>query len=96
MNFEDYILGILLAFCIIGIAMLLTEPNKCESCMLYNIKVEDGINGIYKGDYYCVWTKDRTPEEINKTDVHEYCHHLVHTNYYHFCEEPYETTNKPV
>src|SRR3990167_8399421 len=37
--------------------------------------------GIYYydyGGYYCVWTADRTSEEIATTEVHETCHALVY------------------
>jgi len=44
------------------------------------------VNGIYntKG-YYCVWTQNRTLEEINRTDYHEMAHVLVHKDREHFC-----------
>ncbi len=45
------------------------------------------VEGVYfTPDYYCVWTKDRTEQEINRTDVHELCHHFVYMDREHFCE----------
>jgi hypothetical protein len=44
------------------------------------------INGIAYGDqYYCVWTKDRSYEYINKTANHEMLHILIEKNRTHFC-----------
>lgn len=45
-----------------------------------------GINGKYWNDkYFCVWTKDRTPEEINNTYCHESCHDFVYKQREHYC-----------
>ena len=47
------------------------------------------VNGLYfpNDDYYVVWTKDRTINETEATDKHEYCHYLIDNDYKHFCEE---------
>lgn len=52
------------------------------------ISSKSNVNGLYIGsqDYYCVWVKDRTLTEIERTDYHEMCHSLVKNNYEHFCE----------
>jgi|SRR6056297_2723796 len=49
---------------------------------------QSNINGLYYyGDqFYMVWVKDRTIDEIEKTDRHEYCHYLVDEDFEHFCE----------
>lgn len=46
-----------------------------------------GVDGLYfvNDDYYCVNTKGRTYDEINKTDYHEMCHNLVSEDVSHFC-----------
>ena len=48
-----------------------------------------GVEGLYfpSREYYCVWTKGRTPKEISSTEEHEKCHVLIDKDYYHFCEE---------
>ncbi len=44
------------------------------------------LDGYYRNDdYYCVWTKDRTEEDINSTDYHEVCHELISKDPIHFC-----------
>lgn len=45
------------------------------------------INGVYFPDdeYYCVWARNRDPEQVSKTEAHEYCHHLAHTQTDHIC-----------
>ena len=47
------------------------------------------INGVAFDDkYYCVWTKGRTEQMINKTDVHEQCHILIELDTKnHFCDK---------
>lgn len=64
--------------------------DRLESYQLYDGVPKDvnwGINGLYweDRDYYCVWVKDRNISEIEETDKHEYCHHLVQEDYNHFC-----------
>lgn len=45
-----------------------------------------GVNGITFGDeYYCVWTKDKSVEEIYNTTNHELLHVLINKNNKHFC-----------
>lgn len=60
------------------------------------------LNGVYRGNsFFCVWTKDRTPEEINNTFCHESAHDFVYKDYEGFCEsghdlefDPYPETNE--
>ena len=54
------------------------------------------VNGVYfEPNYYCIWTKDRTEAQINRTDWHENCHDLVYLQHEHFCGETnINTTNK--
>ena len=66
-----------------------------ERCVMYdkegNFKYYENsnVNGLYfpTRDYYVVWIKDRTINETEATDKHEYCHYLVDNDYKHFCEE---------
>jgi hypothetical protein len=62
-----------------------------EGMALYNKTVNrpnTRVNGVYfEPDYFCVWTKDRTPEEINYTYCHESCHDMVYREWEHFCED---------
>lgn len=61
--------------------------ESCESCIMLDKTADYGINGYYSpGKYYCVWTDSRTYEEINKTEYHEVCHHLIYKDYKHFCD----------
>ena len=97
MGRKDIIVGMLIAAIILLIAAVeldVNEPQcqecRCSACILYDINATFGINGIYQApDYYCVWTTNRTAEEINKTIVHELCHDLVYRNYGHYCESEY-------
>lgn len=49
------------------------------------------VDGYYYADneseFYCVWTKDHTVEEIAYIDGHETAHILVNRMYDHFCED---------
>jgi len=43
-------------------------------------------DGFYSDEnYYCVWTKEKTPEEIANIDEHEKCHVLADKQHEHFC-----------
>lgn len=92
---------ILLFFtCIILAIILLFVSNSLfqKEKILDNLIIErnillDGFNGTEKdgiyfleNDYYCVNIKNRHPYQINETESHEYCHHLIQNNYAHFCE----------
>lgn len=61
-----------------------------ERFEMYDKKIENKTktNGVYfKGkDYYCVWTKDRSVNDINRTDLHESCHDFIYKDYSHFCD----------
>jgi hypothetical protein len=54
-----------------------------------NINFSETYNGVAYGDQmYSVWTKNRTAEEIEDTDMHERCHVLIsksNENKVHFC-----------
>ena len=71
------------------------EDRNCiddQRCVMYydnNIYRSSAVNGLYypQDDYYVVWVGDREISEIEETDKHEYCHHLVAEKYYHFCQE---------
>ena len=58
-----------------------------ESFELYDVV---GLNGLYEPNdrFYCVWTKNRTTTDIQKTDYHETCHELILMDKKHFCKEP--------
>lgn len=67
------------------------EYNICDRYVMYNkSSIDEGkrVNGVYyfKDDFYCVWIKERTEMNINRTVLHEECHSLINkdTNN-HFC-----------
>lgn len=71
----------------------LAKINNKEKCILYDVKEEEYTNksianGIYwiGKDFYCVWANNRTMENIERTDRHEYCHYLIDNDYNHFCK----------
>ena len=60
-------------------------------CSMYDdirYRENSNVNGLYfpSEKYYTVWIEDRTFDEIEETDRHEYCHHLVYENPEHFCD----------
>ena len=63
--------------------------DSVNSYQLYN-KLDNesfGINGIYFQDsYYCVWLRGRNVTQVQSTETHEACHHLVYQSYDHFCK----------
>jgi hypothetical protein len=66
--------------------------DRVNSYKMYNgLKTEAlyQINGLYfpDDDYYCIYAKNRTMTEQQKTEEHEYCHFLVDVDYEHFCED---------
>lgn len=67
-----------------------TKLDILERYKMYDkeIKFDSKLEGVYHYDgYYCVWTKNRTFEDINNTDSHERCHELIHKDEKnHFCE----------
>jgi len=69
-----------------------TKQKLNLSCAMYGVNKSVVLsNGLYFTDgFYCVATKGRNTTEIASTKEHEKCHALVHTDYYHFCEEYYD------
>lgn len=69
----------------------------CERCEMYGYEaknVTNYINGFYTPNkYYCVWIDNRSKWDIDETDRHEYCHHLVTLTPEHFCGYAYNCTN---
>ena len=65
------------------------NKSKCESCKMYDPKVEWGLDGVYHPpEFYCVWVKDKTEKEINNTVCHELCHHFIQIDKEeHFCKK---------
>jgi len=64
----------------------LFRNEECKSCQMYNNTF--GVTGLnFPNEYYCVWTKGRTVNQIASTEEHEICHALTDKDYYHFCEE---------
>ena len=60
-----------------------------ERLELYNRSISKWVktDGLYITDsYYCVWTKDRSTEDITNTDSHELAHELVNRTHEHFCK----------
>ena len=74
--------------------LILIEQNERydlvnDSCNMnfkdYNIT--RGVNGLYvPGDYYCVWVKGRSAEDVNSTVIHELTHHNIFLDRKHFCK----------
>lgn len=60
-----------------------------ERLQMYDINIPEKVivNGVYhsKGDFYCVWTGNRTDEAIKETDEHELCHAYIDIEEEHFC-----------
>lgn len=50
------------------------------------------VSGVYfvGENYYCVYTKDRSPYWINLTDMHEGCHDFAYKDPAHFCNSSCE------
>lgn len=71
-----------------GLYGIHTQHQINERFKMIDHQKGDWLNGAYfkTDDYYCVWTKGRTPDEIAKTAVHEQCHALVAADYNHFCK----------
>ncbi len=42
--------------------------------------------------FYCVWTENKTQEEIISDELHEATHILVHNELNHYCLKPYGLT----
>ena len=64
--------------------------KKCESNIMYEInETQFSPTGLYfHTGFYCVWTKDRTSEEIANTKEHELCHALIDKDEkQHFCKK---------
>lgn len=84
------VLVIGLIICFTGIILTNYNNHGIEQCAIckerFNVSNNLGPNGFASGDsYYCVWTKDKTSEEIADTDTHEKCHILIATYKEHFC-----------
>lgn len=78
-------------FFIIAIISLILQEKDCqdriESYKIYNgieSKSSWGIDGLYfrNEEYYCVNMKNTNIED---TEIHEQCHHLINKDYEHFC-----------
>lgn len=58
-----------------------SEGERCITCdMRFGTENNvTGINGLYTSDegYFCVWTKDRSAEEIAETTMHELSHYYI-------------------
>jgi len=76
---------------------LLMISAERSSLLNYSLADKIKVNGVYwSGKFYSVWTDGRSDEEIVSDDpylsgigasaAHEYCHHLVHEDFGHFCE----------
>lgn len=75
-----------------------SEANKSyEKCKMYDElwnRTETKPNGYYayknyksnNNEFYCIWTKGRSEEEIISTEEHEKCHVSIDKKPNHFCE----------
>ena len=85
MDFLDIIRVLLLAALVWQVTYLAQQYGSyTQQLQLYNVTVVP--DGIYYGDFYCVWIKDQTPSQITDTDCHEKCHALVDRQREHFCQ----------
>lgn len=53
----------------------------------YNMTLKhdiEGVTGLYVGNYFMVWVKDREYSEVMETCNHEYLHHKYRTDWEHF------------
>jgi len=88
-----FIIQTILCWIVIGITfkqqLIIEDSINCERMRLYNKDLMESTqytNGLYfANSHYCVWVKDRELVNVEKTDVHEQCHHLVAYDYEHFC-----------
>jgi hypothetical protein len=102
MNKVDYILValmcLLLAWTIVN-QYEIQRTIKRESDLMFQLEYRSRYDifesseeitkllGIYfDSRYYCVWTANRTSEQIMATDVHEQCHDLISKKRAHFCK----------
>lgn len=95
METEWILIGIL-TVCIVAIVFTTIDAtNDCklivdasDKLVMYDRNVSKVANGLYypTEEYYTVWVKDRTVEEIATTEIHEQCHALIDRDYEHFCE----------
>ena len=100
--------GSVLLMMIMCIAALIvtgfTNNNNCDSLIMYdqstmkqiqNTTKNGGVNGVYfHNNYYCVWTKGRSMIEIETTENHEICHHLIENDPCHFGYDYKATINE--
>jgi len=74
-----------------------TNCDMYDRYQMYNDNISNKsiyLNGNYRANkYYCVWVENKTDWEIEDTDRHEYCHHLVTLAPEHFCGYAYNCTN---
>lgn len=67
--------------------------ESCDQLSMCNFRkdkeMDRGMNGLYfpSENYYCVWAKNRTFDQQEGTDRHEWCHFLVDNDKDHFCYE---------
>ena len=92
MNKKDFVVCCLLLVAILLISFLIIEEHRRSTAFLKDIStIKSDHNVLYslQGRYfaegfYCVRT-DSFFGNVNKTDVHEQCHALVHKDKDHFC-----------
>jgi len=85
---------VLVVLLFINIFIMIKATSDYDSC---NFKTTEDVigfeNGEYTGlydvdrEYFCVWTQNRTEQEIIKTVYHESCHYLVGQDREHYCEQ---------
>jgi hypothetical protein len=49
-----------------------------------SLKNTTRLNGVYFGDYTCIWIEGRTYESYIETANHEWMHHKYRNNWEHF------------
>lgn len=89
MKENDFIISLLIFSIILAVTVTTTQYESCYTCSMYNENHNrsiGGMNGVAFGDkYYCVWTENRTNEDIANTEVHEKSHIMINKDKKHFC-----------
>lgn len=91
---------LLLAFIYYELGMMQEENNqqiainvleKCEVCKMCGTNkiayADATLGGVFHPTekYYCVWTANRSIDQIANSEEHEMCHAMINTDYNHFC-----------
>lgn len=91
----EWIIGLFITLCILVTADIYNQSVGCDSCKMRGFEYENGIGGYSSTDeYYCVWTKGKENETINRVIKHEAVHQFIHREPQHFCKRYLNRTFK--